>query len=61
MSLFEINLLAEILAAGNSSRSSAFQLMSKFTQVGNDNGWPDDKVFRGKRDIRAVCRRRNKQ
>jgi len=36
-------------------------MMETFSKACNDNGWADDKVFRGKRDIRAACRRRNKK
>ena len=35
-------------------------LMATFSTACNNNGWPDDKVFRGKRAIRAACKRRNK-
>ena len=60
MSLFEINLLAEIFATGSDSRSGAFQLMSTISQTYNDNGRLEDEVFRGKRGIRTAFRCRNK-
>jgi hypothetical protein len=44
-----------------SCHRSFTNMMETFSSACNDNGWPDDKVFRGKRAIRAACRRRNEQ
>lgn len=40
-----------------SDRNSFRQHMRKFSAVANDLGWPDERVFKGKKELRSLCKR----
>ena len=48
-------------ASTPSDRHSFNQLMRTFSKGCNDYGWPDEKVFKGKKHLRLLCKPNDQQ